>query len=229
MNMPIQDLKIALGAAMLASVSLLGCGDFFADSSDATSSGSGDATEDGESFADSSDATSSGSGDANENADRGAYPAGPFGGNVDQVLPNLTFTSPDGSSLDFQAIRDTAGSRYLFINTAAFWCGACIEEQPTIASLHNDYASRGLETLVTVFETADQTPADAGDAGRWLTSYQLPFRVVADTDASMTDFYDSRSTPLNMLVDLSSMEVLYRSTGTDVDAVRQLVAVLLGN
>lgn len=194
--------------SLLTALALVGCGDDGAEDPGQTGSGADAGT---------------------STADRSTYPAGPYGGNVDQTLPNLVFTAPDGTSLDLQTIRSDAANSILFINTAAFWCGACIEEQPALAALHTEYASRGLQTLVTVFETADQTPADAGDAGRWKTSYNLPFLVVADIDAAMTEFYDARSTPLNMLVDLSSMTVLYRSTGTDVDAIEQLIAVLLSN
>ncbi len=193
--------------SLLTALSLAGCGDEGSDNSGQTVS---------------DDAASSG-------AERGVYPDGPYGGNADQVLPNLTFTAPDGTPIDLQSIRADGSKKILFINTAAFWCGACIEEQPALAALHAEYADRGLQTLVTVFETADQTPADAGDAERWRTSYNLPFLVVADVDAVMTEFYDARSTPLNMLVDLSSMEVLYRSTGTDVDAIEQFISVLLSN
>jgi thiol-disulfide isomerase/thioredoxin len=163
----------------------------------------------------------------NNDADRTVYPEGPYGAQTDQVFPNLTFSQADGTPVDIASIRQDPANRVLFINTAAFWCGACIEEQPAIAALYNDFAGAGLEVLVTVFEKEDGTPADVADASRWQTAYSVPFPVVADPAGVLTGYYDPTLSPLNILIDLSSMEVIYRSQGADVDAIRQFVDALL--
>ncbi len=173
------------------------------------------------------DTGNGGGADAGTPPDRAVYPAGPYGGNVQQILPDLTFTAGDGSAVSFSSIRSDASKQYLFINTAAFWCGACIEEQPEVAAIHNDFSDRGLVTLVTVFEDASAEPATPEDAARWESNYNLPFPVVADTDASLGAFYDTALTPLNMLVELSTMTVVYRSTGNDIETIRTTLDLLL--
>ena len=45
-----------------------------------------------------------------------------------------------------------------FLTTSAGWCTACIEEQAALQTLYTDYAGRGVEILVTVFQKAITNP-----------------------------------------------------------------------
>ena len=156
-----------------------------------------------------------------------AYPAGPYGSETGQVLADLTFQRPDGSEVSLSELRASGDNQYLFLNTAAFWCGACIEEQPEIQALHNDYGDRGLLTVVTVFEDASAYPATAEDAARWRDNHDLTFPVVADASGAFTPLYDTALAPFNMLVELSTMTIVFRGYGNQVSTIRSTLDLVL--
>jgi thiol-disulfide isomerase/thioredoxin len=160
--------------------------------------------------------------------DRTDYPPGPYGTTVGTILDNLVFEQPGVGPLSLQDLRSAEGAgRYLFVNTAAWWCGACIEEQPALRTMHEDFAARGLTLLVTVFENARANPASVADAERWRSQFNLPFAVVQSSPQVLRNYYDTQLTPLNMLVNLASMEIVYMSNGNDIANIRRLLEALL--
>jgi len=80
-----------------------------------------------------------------------------------------------------------------------------------------------LEVMVAIFEDLNFNPALAAHADQWQQAYGLSFPVVADTDNVLSTYYDKGAAPLNMLVDLCTMEVLYSSIGFDETAVTALI------
>ncbi len=158
---------------------------------------------------------------------RGDYPPGPYGTGEGAVLAPLSFVNPDGSTLDLAQIQADDRNRLLLVSTSAGWCTACIEEQPALADLHDRYSPRGLVVMVSLFEDANFLPADARLAEGWQQKYDLPFLVVADPTFQFKDYYDSRQTPMNMIVDLSSMKIVKIILGADSSAVENIVGALL--
>lgn len=154
------------------------------------------------------------------------YPAGPYGTSVDAVIANHVFQQIDGTDLSFGDLRD-AGKTVLFLNTAAGWCTACREEQPAIEALYGQYAGQGLEVLVTVFEDNSSAVATLEFVESWRDQYSLSFPVVLDEAFVMQDYYDASATPMNMVVNLRTMEIVYISTGEDLDTVESLISALL--
>ena len=155
-----------------------------------------------------------------------SYPSGPYasGENVDgKVLPDLTFTTPEGESLSFSDLRNAGDKTLMLISTTAGWCTACIEEQPKLKGFYNKYGCDGLEVLVAMFEDLNFNPAEAANAKEWQLQYGLSFPVVADTANALGDFYDTGAAPLNMIVDLCTMEVLYSGVGFDESAVTAII------
>lgn len=162
-----------------------------------------------------------------ETGPRGEYPSGPFGTSEGSVIEPLTFVKPDGQPLGFEEIQSDDTNRLMLVSTSAGWCTACIEEQPALAELHERYSGRGLFVMVTLFEDSNFQPADARFADDWVTKYKLPFAVVADPDFQFKEYYDSRQTPMNMIVDLSSMQIVKIILGTDSSALENIIEVLL--
>lgn len=155
-----------------------------------------------------------------------SYPGGPYasGDNVDgKVLPDVAFTTPDGGTTSFGDLRSAGDKTLLLISTTAGWCTACIEEQPKLEGFYQKYGCQGLEVLVAIFEDLNFNPAQAAHAKEWQTQYGLSFPVVADTDNALSDFYDTGAAPLNMIVDLCTMEVLYSGVGFDETAVTAII------
>jgi len=162
-----------------------------------------------------------------ETGPRGEYPSGPFGTSEGSVIEPLIFVKPDGQPLGFEEIQSDDTNRLMLVSTSAGWCTACIEEQPALAELHERYSGRGLFVMVTLFEDSNFQPADARFADDWVTKYKLPFAVVADPDFQFKEYYDSRQTPMNMIVDLSSMQIVKIILGTDSSALENIIEVLL--
>ena len=151
-----------------------------------------------------------------------SYPNGPFASDSDPVgekLENHSFTTPDEEPLSFGDLRSAGGKKLLLISTTAGWCTACIEEQPKLESYYQQYGCDGLEVMVAIFEDASFNPAHAANAKQWQQQYGLSFPVVADTENLLSAYYDSGAAPLNMIVDLCTMEVLYSGIGFDETAV----------
>ncbi|MDP6943827.1 MAG: TlpA disulfide reductase family protein [Myxococcota bacterium] len=160
-----------------------------------------------------------------------SYPNGPFASDDDPVgdkIDNHSFTTPEGDPLSFGDLRSAGGKTLLLVSTTAGWCTACIEEQPKLESFYHQYGCDGLEVMVAIFEDIQFNPAQAAQAKQWQQQYGLSFPVVADTDNVLSTYYDSGAAPLNMLIDLCTMEVLYSGIGFDETAVTATIESHLG-
>ncbi len=168
-------------------------------------------------------AQGTGNSTGNEPVNRTEYPEGPYGVADGAIIENHAFVRPDGSTLDFQAIREDESKSLLLISTAAGWCTACIEEQGFLEAQYTAKGDDGLTVLVSLFEDRDFQPADPALAEAWIETHDLTFPVVADAPFVLGDYYDPEVTPMNMLVELNTMEILHIVTGTDQSAIEALI------
>lgn len=157
----------------------------------------------------------------------GGYPAGPYGVEEGSVLEDLSFLLPDNTSISLSDIRNEDGAKILMVSTSAGWCTACIEEQPTLQQYHNTYGPSGLEIMVSLFQDANYTPATVGYVKQWKNQYNLDFWVVADPDFIWSAYYDSSLTPMNMIIRLEDMKILYLRTGFDESTVEAIIGASL--
>ena len=156
------------------------------------------------------------------------YPTENIGKGEGLILENLSFpVDNDGNTFSIKDIYDDADNRVLLVSTSAGWCSACIEEQPKLAALYNEYEERGLFILITLFENAEFGPADINLARSWKRRYDLPFEVVADPAFQFGDYYDRNATPMTMLVDLDNMLILKIATGFNETEVRGIIEAVL--
>ena len=156
----------------------------------------------------------------------GGYPVGPYATDenaLNKVLPDITFTTAEGDPLTLGDLRSQEGKRLLVISTTAGWCTACVEEQPKLEAFYQEYKDCGLEVLVAIFEDVQYNPATAYDAEIWQIQNELSFQVVADVPNALATFYNTASAPLNMIVDLCTMEVLYTTIGFDQSAMTAII------
>lgn len=158
---------------------------------------------------------------------RSTYPDQTYGTTEGEIIKNLSFVAADGD-LTFQAIREDTSNRLLLISTAAGWCATCREEQPKLQDLFETYGEQGLTVLVSVFEDQNGSPATLEYAQAWANSYELTFPVVADPPFVFSDYYNTESTPMNMIVDLNTMEILFNRTGFDASAVEAIIERSIG-
>lgn len=170
--------------------------------------------------------------DAGEDADvsdvvvapREGYPAGPYGLTENAILANESFVDVDGNPFDLQSIYLENNNKLLLISTSAGWCTVCIEEQPKIQALYDQYKAKGFAVMVAIIEDASYLPAQATDAAAWKSRYNLSFDVVADSEGALAAYYDPQLTPMNMIVDVASMKILWLTTGWDQSTVEAILS-----
>lgn len=162
--------------------------------------------------------------------DRTTYPTGPYGVEAGDVLESHTLVTTDGedTTLDTLYFKDE-GARLLLISTAAEWCSACIEEQGALQQRFEEHKDKGLRILVALFEDSGRQPAGADHAAEWADTHSVTFDVLADPEFVFSAYYDPAVTPMNMLVDVDTMEILRIQTGWDPATVDALIAARLGS
>ncbi|MCB9519525.1 MAG: TlpA family protein disulfide reductase [Myxococcales bacterium] len=167
------------------------------------------------------DAASDGSGDAG--VSRAVYPAGPYGAVEGAVIGDVALLTADGEPFALSDVRADESAHLLLLSTGAGWCTACREEQPTLVELHDRYGSRGLRVVVAIFEDDFSAPVTQAYAAGWRRQYGLPFTVLADEFNAFGAYYDATLAPMNMFVDLDTMEILRIGIGFDESATRAII------
>ena len=155
--------------------------------------------------------------------DRSTYPAAPYGTTECSVIDNHSFTNADGSTLSLGDIYADPEAKVLLLTTSAGWCPACIEEQPTLEAWHNTYGSQGLRVVGTLFADENDSPVGADYAANWTNNYNLTFPVVADTEQVLSAYYDASKAPMNMIVNVATIQIVRVIIGADIDAVQALI------
>jgi peroxiredoxin len=169
-------------------------------------------------------ASTSDSTGAGELTERSTYPAAPYGVTVGTTIENLTFGNPDGTPFTlFDDVFADPHNRVLFIATTAGWCSSCIEEQGTLRAMYKELNGKGLTMLSAYFEDADFNPATGAQAAAWKDRYKLPFPVLTQTPFDLANYYDRRNTPLSMVIDVDTMEILLLMTGFDEQMIRSTI------
>lgn len=182
------------------------------------------------------EATSGGDvpGDTGEDHAALEYPAGPYGTRVGAVIPNLEFlgwSTPAEAAYDpgqFETVRlsdfyNPDGSRgntkLLLLNASAVWCSVCRSEMKHFrqTDLYRQYKERGLEIVGVLFEDYNYNPAKPEDLVAWGSpkNYDIHFPLVLDPGFKIGAFFISDATPLNLLVDATTMEIINATMGYD--------------
>lgn len=178
--------------------------------------------------------------------DGGAYPCGPYGTAAGEVAGNLIFSGfmdpdpvckdPGKQQPDLVTLRNTSfsqwhqqaqacatgqGRRLLWISVGAGWCPACSSEALDLqAMIKGGTLDPRVGVLGVLFETNTKGQAvDAAFLRSWSKTYKLTYPVVMDPTFKMGTYYDARETPFNMLLELNSMKILHRHTGSNTGSL----------
>ena len=114
--------------------------------------------------------------------------------------------------------------KLLHLTGAARWCGPCSVETSGISGYDGtrngpgiaaNLAPLGVVFLQVVFESEKfGTPATVNDLQIWMTGHQSNFASVIDPGpTALHDFTDAHILPINVDIDLRSMEILNATTG----------------
>lgn len=161
-----------------------------------------------------------------------AYPAGPYGHGIGAVIDNLEFIGwrdPVAANYDPNLLEhvhladfyDPTGTRteLLVINASAVWCVVCQGEMRDMnaSNTYAKYRDRKVEVLGTLFEDAQNNPAKPSDLSLWGSSSAraIAFPLVLDPALKMGIYFTSDATPLNIVIDATTMTIIDVMMGYD--------------
>jgi len=163
-----------------------------------------------------------------------AYPSGPYGVAVGDVLQDATFfgyrnadASASGeletfSLSDFYDPDGEKGIRAIYISVSAAWCPPCQQEAKALPEIVESLAEDGLGVAFfqDLYEGTEYgRPGTQSDLDKWLKRYKLPFPVVIDPKGKMNAYFDSNAIPYSLLVDARTMKILGTEAGFDTRKV----------
>jgi thiol-disulfide isomerase/thioredoxin len=153
------------------------------------------------------------------------YPAGPYGSEVGSIIADHAFLGwrdPVGVGFDptrLEEIRlsdfhDPRGqnTELIVLNSSAVWCPACRSEMQTLDRLDmsGNYRRSKVVIVGTLFEDAVGAPAKPQDLALWgkgLT-FLIDFPLVLDPGLKLGPYFSQSVTPLNLIIDARTMEIL---------------------
>ncbi|MDQ6996837.1 MAG: TlpA disulfide reductase family protein [Mariprofundus sp.] len=101
------------------------------------------------------------------------------------------FTLPDVNGV----MQTAPKGEVLLLNFWATWCPPCRREIPSMARLHDKYASQGLKIVAI---SVDQRRDDLVD---FMKEYRMPFQVLHDADGAVSRQYGVFRYPESFLID----------------------------
>jgi len=127
---------------------------------------------------------------------------GAIGGMVWAALPDAPISITQGAQSSDFILPDIQGAMHslpkgevVLLNFWATWCPPCRREIPSMATLYQQYASRGLKIIAI---SVDQRRADLLS---FMQEYPMPFQVLHDADGSVSHNYGVYRYPESFLVD----------------------------
>jgi hypothetical protein len=161
-----------------------------------------------------------------------AYPAGPYGRGIGAVIEDLSFlgwrdpvlSGYDPAALEtvsLSAFYDPSGTRtkLIVLNASAVWCTVCRAEMQDIRArdTYRSYKEKGVELVGTLFEDAVGGPAQPTDLQLWgsSTAHAIAFPLLLDPGFKASVYFTSDATPLNMIIDATTMRIVYTMMGYD--------------
>jgi len=173
------------------------------------------------------------------------YPSGPYGSEVDDIVENIKFDGyadadflckpaaamkmdlSEKRTLSFKDFYCSSTCpdkkrRLLWVIVSAGWCGPCQDE---VMLTQNQYELGAIDPRVhlmdIIYETDKATPVTDEFAQRWANNgiFQLSFPVAMDPAFRMATYLDRNAVPFNMLIDLDTMQIIFRQTGSNLPAV----------
>jgi len=155
------------------------------------------------------------------------YPPPPYGAQAGATIENFTFlgwSSPKEAGYDpthLETIRladfyDPTGAKHaplLVITSTALWCSACKQEYADMKTGAAPYEQKGVRFLGALFEDNDGNPAHPPDLTTWARTFDVRFPFVLDPELELGSFFDVNATPMEMIVDTRSMQIIKIDVG----------------
>ncbi|MBI4954473.1 MAG: hypothetical protein HY908_20785 [Myxococcales bacterium] len=163
-----------------------------------------------------------------------AYPDGPYGVEIGEVLPNMAWTgyvnsltelglgyhtvqlsdfyNPTGTAVYGEGELLPAGTPKplaLWITGPAMWCGPCqAEAKYILPPAHDYYFPLGGQILSTLLDNGKgDGPATLTNLDYWAKTYKANYPLVNDPDYLLGPAFAEQAFPANFLVDPRTMQI----------------------
>jgi cytochrome c biogenesis protein CcmG/thiol:disulfide interchange protein DsbE len=114
-----------------------------------------------------------------------------YSAEVGERAPTFQLTADDGSGASLEDYR----GKYVLLNFWATWCPPCIQELPSLNTLHRELESEGLVVLgISVDE-------NQGAYEQFLERWDVSFPTVRDAEMEVATLYGTNMYPETYLID----------------------------
>ena len=129
--------------------------------------------------------------------------------------PNVTFTTLQGEKISMTSLK----GKVVLINFWATECRACVTEMPALASIYNEYKSKGFEVIAVAM------PYDPpAQVLYYATQKKLPFAVMDDGLGDIVKQFDDVSvTPTTYIFNQQGKRIQYTEGALNFKALRRLL------
>lgn len=110
---------------------------------------------------------------------------------VRQGTQVIDFSLPDVQGV----MHSLPKGEVMLLNFWATWCPPCRREIPSMAELHDKYASRGLKIVAVSVDHRSE------DLASFMQEYMMPFQVLHDADSAISRRYGVFRYPESFLID----------------------------
>ena len=149
------------------------------------------------------------------------YPSGPYGVEPNTTIANLKLTRTDGGGFELGTTYRGA-ARALVLYGTATWCFTCRQEVAWLNARLAQGSSVVAVAVVLEDERFGRPDVAAGTA--FATAYGPSFLTVVDRDGQLDGFRGAGIVPVNVVIDTSTMRIVYRQDSFDADALGAAVA-----
>lgn len=167
-------------------------------------------------------------------------PPGGFGGEEGDVIQNMVFSgffSEDPvaggvhqleyrDGISFQDVREIGGYSHLLLNIGAEWCKPCRVEAVVLRGLYPSWAERGGYVLGVINQNQDYDSAGRFEVESWSRQYETPYTLVHDPEGYVAATLNPSTVPLNIVIDLETMEILRSKAGEDAETLTYFESLL---
>jgi len=142
------------------------------------------------------------------------YPQPPYGKTVGTVIADHHFLIPgDNIIVKLSDYYQHETKKILLINASAGWCGACKQEAVELNNTFAEYGPQGFDILFTLFEDWNGGPVGEEFYDAWMDQYGGDYTTVLDPEFELGIYFNVEATPMNMLLDLETMTIVWLETG----------------
>ena len=157
------------------------------------------------------------------------YPPGPYGFDVGDIIEDHVFTDWQGQPFSFADAHRRGNARVVVIMNTVAWCPSCAGNMIGVEELHQEFQDQGVEIIVSLYDDAQFSPANAQAAAQWRRGTGLTTTVVADGDEHMAPYFQPFARNTYLVIDAPTMRVLNRVQRFQTNEMRALIEAALND